>query len=213
MAAKPAAKKSRRRKSTPERRDPVDVALDLFEERGYRNVTLAEIAEGAHLPLAELLTQYPTKGTLLTAWLRRVDAGMLEAAQTADDETPRDRLFDVVMSRLDLLAPRKPFLSTLGRTALGDPDLACALAQSMRRSLRWMLAAARIDAEGVRGFLIRRGLAAIYADTMRVWLADPSEDAARTMAQLDKRLRQAASLLGRLPRRGGGTAENVATTD
>ena len=75
-----------------------------------------------------------------------------------------------------------------------------------------MLAAARIEAEGVRGFLVRRGLAAIYADTLRVWLADPSEDAARTMAHLDKRLRQAASLLGRLPRRGGEAAETVTET-
>ena len=203
-----AAKKSRRKRSAATR-DPLDAALDLFEQQGYAGVDLAGIAEAAGIPLAELLSQYPSKSALISGWLGRIDAAMLDAAKTADDETPRDRLFEVIMGRLDLLARRKPLVQGLGRAALGNTDLACTLGLALRRTLRWMLAAARIEAEGLRGFLIRRGLAAIYADTLRVWLADPSEDAARTMAHLDKRLRQAASLLGRLPRRGGGQAADT----
>lgn len=207
-----AAKKTRRKKTADAPRDAVDVALNLFEERGYVAVAVAEIAEAAGTSLADLLRQYPGKSALIATWLGRIDAGMLDAAKATEDETPRDRLFEVIMARLDLLAPRKPLVRALSRAALGDPDLACTLALALRRSLRWMLAAARVEAEGLRGFVIRRGLAAIYADTLRVWLADPSEDAARTMAHLDKRLRQAAGLLGRLPRRGGGATATVTET-
>ncbi|WP_119422161.1 TetR family transcriptional regulator [Desertibaculum subflavum] len=207
-----AANKTRRKKTADAPRDAVEVALGLFEARGYAAVALADIAESAGLSLAALLRQHPGKSALIATWLGRIDAGMLDAAKTAEDETPRDRLFEVIMARLDLLAPRKPLIRALGRSALCDPDLACTLALALRRSLRWMLAAARIETEGLRGFVVRRGLSAIYADTIRVWLADPSEDAARTMAHLDKRLRQAAGLLGRLPRRGGTTAETVTDT-
>ena len=209
MAAKPKAKRSK--KSTGSPRDAVAAALDLFEQRGYGEVTLAEIADAAGLSLADLLRQHPGKSALINAWLGRVDAAMLDAAKTAEDETPRDRLFEVIMGRLDQIAPRKALIRKLGRAALRDPDLACALALAARRSLRWMLAAARIEAEGLRGFAIRRGLAVVYADTLRIWLADTSDDAARTMAHLDKRLRQAASLLGRLP--GGRSAEPDTVTD
>lgn len=206
-----AAKKTKRKKAADTPRDAVEVALDLFEERGYAAVALADIAETAGLSLADLLRRYPGKSALVATWLGRIDAGMLDAVKTAEDETPRDRLFEVIMARLDLLSPRKPLVRALGRAALGDPDLACTLALALRRSLRWMLGAARIEAEGLRGFVIRRGLAAIYAETLRTWLADPSEDAARTMAHLDKRLRQAAGLLGRWPRRRGET-ETVTET-
>lgn len=210
MAAKPTAKRSKK-KPTGTAHDVVAVALDLFEQRGYAGVALAEIADAAGLSLADLLRQHPGKSALITAWLGRIDAGMLDAAKAAEDETPRDRLFEVVMGRLDQLAPRKALIRNLGRTALRHPELGCALALASRRSLRWMLAAARIEAEGLRGFAIRRGLAVVYADTLRIWLADTSDDAARTMAHLDKRLRQAASLLGRLP--GGRGAEPDTVTE
>lgn len=211
MAAKPKAKRSRK-KSGGSPRDVVAVALDLFEERGYAEVALAEIADAAGLSLADLLRQHPAKSALITAWLGRIDAAMLDAAKAAEDETPRDRLFEVIMGRLDQLAPRKALIRKLGRAALRDPDLGCALALASQRALRWMLAAARIEAEGLRGFAIRRGLAVVYADTLRVWLADASDDAARTMAHLDKRLRQAASLLGRLPGRPGRGDDTVTET-
>lgn len=211
MAAKPAAKRSRK-KSAGTARDPVDVALDLFERQGYAAVALAEIADAAGLTLADLLRRYPSKSALVAAWLGRVDAGMLDAAKAAEDETPRDRLFEVIMGRLDLLAPRKPLIRALGRAAIGDPELACTLAGALRRSVRWMLAAARIEAEGLRGFVIRRGLAGVYVDTLRIWIADASEDAARTMAHLDKRLRQAAGLLGRLSSSRGTSADPVTET-
>jgi AcrR family transcriptional regulator len=210
MAAKPKAKRSKR-KSAGTGRDPVEAALDLFEDPGYANVTLADVATAAGLSLADLLRQYPGKSALVAAWLGRIDAGMLDAAKPEEGETPRDRLFEVIMARLDLLAARKPLIRSLGRAALADPDLACTLALSARHSRRWMLAAARIEAEGLSGLAIRQGLAAIYADTLRVWLNDPSDDAARTMAHLDKRLRQAASLLGRWPRRRADAATDTVT--
>jgi AcrR family transcriptional regulator len=201
MVSKP-KRTSRRKKAAAERRDPVETALDLFAERGYAAVTLAGIAGAAGLSLAELMAQFPRTSALVTAWLGRIDAAMLEAAAPADDETARDRLFEVIMGRLDLLGPRKDLVRALSRAAARDPaGLGCALGLALRRSLRWMLAAAGIESEGWRGTVIRQGLALIYADTARHWLRDDSPDSAGTMAHLDKRLRQAAGLMGRVPHR------------
>src|SRR3546814_17327248 len=62
------------------------------------------------------------------------------------------------------------------------------------------LEAAGFSTTGCRGVLRRKGLAAIYLATMRVWLRDDSEDMAKTMAYLDRQLARVDSLLGRLKR-------------
>lgn len=191
------AKKSKAK--APEPTDIVEAALDLFAERGFSAVGLAEIAVAAGLPLADVLTAYSGKGAILAAWFGRIDAAMLNGSDAAPEDSPRDRLFEVLMRRFDLLAPWKALLSEIVRAAAADPlGLGLVLAASLRRSIRWMLAAAGSEAEGLRGLLVRKGLAAVYADSFRVWLKDDTEDASRTMAHLDKRLRQAGDLLQRL---------------
>ncbi len=73
--------------------------------------------------------------------------------------------------------------------------------------MAWMLEAAGLGAAGVRGLVRVKGLALVYMAVLRVWLDDDSDDSAATMATLDRRLRQAESLvmLLRLPGRGRGT--------
>ena len=56
----------------------------------------------------------------------------------------------------------------------------------------------------------RKELALVYLNALRVWLADDTEDMAKTMAALDRGLRQAEMLIrlcgfGALPGAGGDT--------
>ena len=62
--------------------------------------------------------------------------------------------------------------------------------------MRWMLEAAGIDAGGPAGALRTKGLMLVWLDVLRVWQSDESEDMARTMAHLDKRLALAERLQG-----------------
>ena len=60
----------------------------------------------------------------------------------------------------------------------------------MRRSMRWMLEAADLSSGGLRGELRVNALYALYLTMLRVWLHDDSDDMARTMAVLDRRLKR-----------------------
>ena len=62
-------------------------------------------------------------------------------------------------------------------------------------SMRMMLDAVSINSSGPCGALRAKGLAVIYANTLRVWLDDESLDQAATMAALDRGLIQAERLM------------------
>ena len=189
----------------------VAAALKLAAKGGWHELTLAGIAAAAKVGLPELAQMFPTKSAILAAWSRTIDAGVLKAAEAEDlgGENARDRLFDVLMMRFDALSPVKPALRNISRDLARDPVAAVALLRPAFHSLGWMLEAAGIDSSGVRGALRVRGLALIWARVFRVWLED-GEDQAKTMAELDRRLRQAEELLETVARFRGRSARESA---
>ncbi|NIJ40249.1 AcrR family transcriptional regulator [Parvibaculum indicum] len=178
------------RKLTPEEKI-VNAALRLAGKRGWTDLSLADIAGEAKLGLGELSALFSSKAQILAAYARRIDAQVLKMADEEElaDEPVRDRLFDVVMLRFDAMAQDKPALKRITEDLERDPVAALALIPSTLQSMGWMLEAAGIDSSGWRGLIRVRGLALFWARLLKVWL-DDDEDQARTMAALDKRLRQ-----------------------
>jgi len=104
------------------------------------------------------------------------------------EEPPRERLFDVLMRRLEALAPDRAAIRSLMRSARRYPGLAFGLNGLAVRSQQWMLAAANIDAAGPRGIIRAQGLAFLFAGVLRTFVNDEDEGLARTMAALDRAL-------------------------
>ena len=67
---------------------------------------------------------------------------------------------------------------------------------SLLGSMGWMLEVSGVSATGLRGRLRVKLLLGIYLSVLRIWLADDSPDLMKTMAALDRRLRQAEPWLG-----------------
>jgi AcrR family transcriptional regulator len=170
-----------------------DAALGLAAERGWSAIALADIAAAAKLSLAELYAAYPSKSAILAALSRDVDRRVLAEAEIDMTETPRDRLFDVLMKRFDALAPYRDGLAAIARDAGRDPIMVLCGAGSLLRSMAAMLEAAGISSGGLAGTLRAKGLGAIYLATLRDWFRDDTTDKAKTMAALDGRLRRAES--------------------
>lgn len=171
----------------------LDAFLTLVAERGYREVTLRDVAAAADTGLADLYRLYPDKMALVAGVVARVDAAVLAGTprQVDPEETARDRLFDVMMRRYDALKPHREAIRSIVRAARRDPLLALTLAPSARRSMAAMLEAAGLSSEGVSGAVRQNGLLAIYAAVSRVFDSDESADLSKTMAALDGRLKMA----------------------
>ncbi len=165
----------------------VAAALKLAGERPWDEVTYFDIAEAAGLSLVDLRRELASKSEILVAFARSVDDHVLSrAAKPTAALPPRDRLFEVVMSRFDALMPYKRALQSIARSRSGDLALIAALFASQT----WMLRAAGIGTEGLGGSARVLGLAGVYASVFRTWLADDDPGMARTMAALDRRLRR-----------------------
>jgi AcrR family transcriptional regulator len=198
-AKKPAKKKAAGKKAPADLREAViDAAFALAVERGWRDLSLAEIAEAAGLPLSRVYPVFPSKQAILDGFSRRVDAAMLAEEGEGLDTPARDRLFDVVMRRFDALQPHREALGIVLQDQLRDPLAACCGLGRLGRSMAATLEAAGFSTTGCRGVLRVKGLSAIYLSTLRVWLRDDSEDMAKTMAHLDQQLARADALIGRL---------------
>ena len=181
----------------------IDVTLSLAAERPWAEVTPERIAERAGVTLSGLRAAYDGRLDILADFVRRIDEAVL-AGRDADmkEEAPRERLFDVLFSRLEALAPYKPAIRRLGKAARRDPMLALELNGIVTRSMGWMLNGAGIPATGGAGLISAQGLALIWARVMRVWLRDDDPGLARTMAALDTQLRRAERNFLRLKRVG-----------
>lgn len=191
----------------------IAAAFKLALEKDWADVALADIARKTKMPLGDVTALFSCKTSILIAHLRLVDARVMKEAE-ADDmegESARDRLFDVLMMRFDALSGDKEALKLIATASRRDPVVAAALYRPLLRSLGWMLEAAGIDSSGLRGAVRVRGLAAIWANVFSIWLED-GEDQSRTMAMLDRRLRQGEDLLSRVARfRRGSEPREEAT--
>ncbi|WP_395020481.1 hypothetical protein [Dongia sp.] len=179
--------------------------LKLVETQGWIDLSFAEIADQAGVPIAEAHRVYPSKTAILLGLSRAIDERILTSLGGDPLEgTAKDRLFDIIMRRFDILKGDREAYRRLMRQLPATPDSFAALLCQLRRSLALTLEAAGISASGLKGALRLKGLLAIYLAGLRAFAQDESDDLAKTMAEIDKRLGQAERLSGMLHRRHKG---------
>jgi AcrR family transcriptional regulator len=173
----------------------VDALMRLLETKGFGRIGLADVAAEAGVSLADLRDAYDGKVAILADFSRRIDQAVL-ADGDAEGEGARDRLFDILMRRLDAMEPYRPALRRLARSARCDPGLALALHRIGEKSMMWMLVAAGIHHGGIVGKVAIEGTVLVFAETLNVWLDDDNPGQAKTMAALDKALRRGEQAMG-----------------
>ena len=199
-----ARKSKRQRKAQPapprgtsDRDKAVDALLSLLAERSFEEIGLAEVAGRAGLKLSQLRAEFGSTLAIFAGHMKDIDRAVLAGGDADMSEEPaRERLFDVLMRRLEALTPYKEAVRSALRSARRNPGLACALNAMAVRSQRWMLEAAGIGASGPRGALRAQGAALMFARVLAVWVDDDEPGLDRTMAALDRGLASAARWAG-----------------
>ncbi len=200
-ATRSRARSSARTPSTPSgppRERIIAAFMALLAEQPIEKIGLADIATRAGVSLAELRAEFGSPVAILAAQVKEIDRKVLaDIDRDMAEESPRERLFDVLMRRLELLDPQKDAVRSLMRSARCNPGLALALNAMAVRSQQWMLTAAGISASGPKGMVRSQGLALLFANVLRTWVDDDA-DQTRTLAALDRELARGQRFAGLL---------------
>lgn len=179
-------------RGTTDRDKAIDALMALLAEQSFEQIGLAEVAGRAGLKLSQLRGEFGSTLAIVGAHIKDIDRVVLAGGDgDMENESPRERLFDVLMRRLEVLAPYKDAVRSLMRSARRNPGLALALNAVAARSQRWMLEAAGIGASGPRGALRAQGAALMFSRVLGVWLDDDKPGLDRTMAALGRGLASA----------------------
>lgn len=207
MARKPVSTKAEAAEATAKeaskpadpRKRAVDALMNLAASRPWGEIELPDIATEAGLTLAQLRGLFPSKLAMLGGVTRIVDDAVL--AGVSDDlagEPIRERLFDLVMRRLDAMAPYKAALRRIVPVIRRDPLTLAALNRGAVNSWRYMLASVGIPTEDSLGALRVQGAVLLMARVSDTWLDDDEPELSKTMARLDRELKTAGRIMARV---------------
>ena len=194
------SKKQRNKKGSSDRKTIlIDTTLSLAGELGWSSVTLQLIGQTANIPLNEVSTIFSSKWDILEAFRRRTDL-LLTTGENPNlsGQSAKDRLFDVLMARIEIIEPWKAGIGSIAKHALAQPLTGIRLFTSLNESMERMIQHVDVKIQGPGKLLQSHGLTLIYLLVLRRWIADHSSDLGPTMAELNERLIATDRLMSRI---------------
>lgn len=167
-------------------------AMQIAEQKGWHRMTLIDAANRADLPIDKTRERFPTKAHLLK--LLNAQADELALVDDGMTGSLKEKLFDILMRRFDVLQHYRGGILSLMRTLPFDPLLTAFSALCTFQSMKWMAQAANVDTSGLRGHVFVKALMGAWLYTIKVWSQDSSEDLSKTMAALDNALAKIVKL-------------------
>jgi len=166
-----------------------NAALKLLAKKQWRDLTLAEVARTARLPLSAVQPIAPGKpalfGLILATFV--AETGKRHKRHSKDSDT-RDRFLDVCLTFLEALGARKPAVRRLYDDIRRDPLTLIAAREEIVAAADWLLVLAEADT-GSSAQARALALAGMIARVVPVWLEDDRE-MTKTMARLDADFRR-----------------------
>lgn len=184
----------------------VKAALELAATRPWESLTLSDIAAAAGLELSDF------HGVAGKQTLSDAVSGWLDKAMSAEGidrtQSPRERLFDVIMLRFEAMEPYRDGLVSLFRWQERSPIQLAKRLPARKASADWALVSAGLDGEGDLPFDVRSiGVGWAIGQAEGAWMKETEPNFTRTMAALDKALRDLddrAAMLSRFTGRRRG---------
>jgi hypothetical protein len=168
----------------------IQISLDMAANNPWADISLYDIAKKADIPHGDAMALCPDTSTIFMAYGRQVD---LKVAEAFDGESwqgmnEKDRLFDVLMERFDILNENRAGVISILNAITQDPKQMVCLSPMVCQSIEHMMRVAQVSSDGWKGTLKLTSLSGLYLKTLRDWVRDDAADMPATMASLDKGL-------------------------
>ncbi|WP_310618978.1 TetR/AcrR family transcriptional regulator [Flexibacterium corallicola] len=163
--------------------------MSLLEEKTLQEVSFADLSEKAGVGLDVLRASFDGRLAILKEFSSGIDQKVLsERDEDTLSEPPKDRLFDVLMLRIDFLENHRGAMRNLNTSLNAAPSLVVPLNRISTTAMSWMLTAANIETTGLRRRAMSRALALGFGRVLRVWLEDEEEGRPKTLKAMEEML-------------------------
>ena len=176
------------------RMDYVRAALVVAQSLPWDMVTLQDISDEAGGSLAQMREYFDDKTDILGAYGAHIDREMLSEVEQLDKNmSVRDKLFELMMIRFDVIENDRNAVVSIVRSLRSDPKSMLYSLPHLCRSMEWIFEGSGVQVNGIKGSAKIIGLTMVYLNTLRAWINEENPDLSDTMAALDKGLKQADS--------------------
>ena len=172
-----------------------EATLIMLSKKSWHSIKIDEIYKETKLNKKNLQNKIKNKRDLLENINRYFDFKLSKKANSVDESTRKDMIFEVIMMRFDILQIyRKPIIKIFEFFKKKPQELVFLL-PSLIESMISIAGLAKIPIVGKKGNLKVKGLLIIYFSSFLVWAKDSSESLEKTMTSLDNHLDRAGKLL------------------
>lgn len=167
----------------------INTALNITAEKGWNGLLLVDVARSCDMTFSALLEWFQDKTDILVGYGRLLDLKTQREMGQIDHELPlKDNLFDVLMTRIDLLSEHREAVDNILKSLKCEPISGFIILPHMAHSMQKVLEICGYKPVGMRGHMAVLALGYAYLQTLRAWMYDDSVDLSKTMAALDKNL-------------------------
>ena len=165
--------------------------LKFLKKKSWDEIRLEEILRNSK----KHKNTIKTKNDLLRNINRYVDYLLKKEISSIEKSSTKDMLFEVIMTRFDVLQKYRNSFLTLFESFKLKPQKTIILVPSFLESMFLTASLANIEIKGIKGSLKIKGIFIIYIATYLEWINDTSKSLEKTMTILDQNLNKASKIL------------------
>lgn len=155
----------------------VEAALRAAEDGKWRGLTVAQLAQWANVDPDAAEALFGSRDDLLDAFARLTDERVVSALDDEDfaEASPKERLLEVLMCRLDALAPHRAAVRAFGSEAQHCPTAAVRMFRRIHTSMGNVLDTADLAGSELERTLRATALTYVWIRTSRQWLIEEED--------------------------------------
>lgn len=171
--------------------EKLQILTNIFEaiaEKGWEKVSLLEISQNCNMKFSEFYQIFDAKIQIPKILFQLIDEEIIETIEFDDkDQSKYDILFDVFITRFELLEPFKDGIKSIFNNLAFNPFLLLSGTKTLIKSFKLYLNLLNID-EAKKLKIIPKLLWMHYLTT-KTWLEDNSDNLEKTMVEIDNQIK------------------------
>ena len=166
-----------------------DIFLKILLKQDFHEIEISEIQKKTSISSKKFFQLCKTNEDIIISFFKRIDQNLEKKIKKLDlGNNVKDNLFEIFMTRIDLLHPYKKNLYNFYLSFQKKPNLFIKLYKSFFKSMENNLKLSRINLEPIKKNLKIFIFSFLYLSIIYEWFKDNSNNNQKVMASLDKRL-------------------------